>query len=183
MKPSGGKMKLPDCRCEHYKSRDNSFNKRVFGIKIKETKRDTRQLTGLMSLFREAMKSSLLTCSFSAVCRSTSTVLLAYNTANSELYRAILEPVTWNTAHLDCIMCQKTMFSHRAERSDREGGKSKCLEEWRKTSRPSDMLSVIYHHPLISPALRLRGQNTLQMRTSSYLCVQLSCVDLSQCTW
>lgn len=42
------------------------------------------QLTGLMSLFSEAMKSTLLTCSFSAVSMFTSTVLLACSRAAEE---------------------------------------------------------------------------------------------------
>lgn len=46
------------------------------------TERDVKLLTGLMSLFSELMKSSLLTSSFSAVSMFTSTVLVAYNKHN-----------------------------------------------------------------------------------------------------
>lgn len=58
-------------------------------------------------------------------------------------------------------MCQRTMCSLRAERSDREreggeeGGKNNCLEV-EKRHRPQTCvrpLSVTYHHPLISVAL------------------------------
>lgn len=46
---------------------------------------DVKQLTGLMSLANEAMKSSLLTCSLSAVSMFTSTVLLAYKHTQTQI--------------------------------------------------------------------------------------------------
>lgn len=119
-----------------------------------------------MSLFSEAMKSILLTCSFSAVSMFTSTVLLAYIRATDKQHRyrdskllrmnsvpRLVKSIKWSTAHVDCKMCQKTMYSLRAERSDREteGGKNKCLKEWRETSLPSDMCNALVCH-LSSPS-------------------------------
>lgn len=64
----------------------------------------------------------------------------------------MVKSITWSIAHLDCTMCQETMCSLIAERSfrEKEGGKNKCLEEWRKTSQPSDMCKALVRY-LSSP--------------------------------
>lgn len=124
-------------------------------------------LTGLMSLFNEAIKSSRLTSSFSAVSMFTSTVLLAWNTNTQKklkLYIYIIYIYVFvftympkfpaMIAHLNHRSCQKTMFPLRDKRSQEEAGGRRRAEEkrqsWEMCVRP---LSVIYHHPTISAAL------------------------------
>lgn len=124
-----------------------------------------RELTGLMSLFSEARKSCLLTISFSAVSMFTSTVWVAYNNNNKHNHTHThtiqverqkimrysrsgmnsmplaneIHYTKYGTFRLHDSL--ETVRSLRAERSEREeeGGKSKCSEEGRETSQPSDV--------------------------------------------
>lgn len=133
-----------------------------------ETWSDAEQLTGLMSLFSKAMKSSLLTCSFSAVSMFTSTVLVAYKHKHIIIIQVERQQImshfhSWmnSMAHLDCTMCQETVRSPQSRkvrpRGGREGGREEQAFRGVKRNVTAirhewDPLSVIYHHPPISAA-------------------------------